>query len=251
MRAPERGVQLAITPEISLKQEIGPDEISLIARESGLSDPERIREVEKRLVSLIQGLWALERLKKIGKSPREQLDYIKGVREHLRALTRAFRTTDPVINRTFGAALEMPLSRILGDEGLAWIWPGVIPAPNVRDRDLPKRRRESNEVFDEARRMRIVNVHCIEVLLRLVQAIDQPLTDILEIEKYRKDRGGPRRNIYRVRIIEESADIFKNAGLHPTTTAAGLFENFCAEILQVLGLPTEGLRDAIVRYLPR
>ena len=28
-------------------------------------------------------------------------------------------------------------------------------------------------------------------------------------------------------------------------------ENFWAEILQVLGLPTEGLRDAIVRYLPR
>ncbi len=242
---------MAITPEISLKQEIEPDEISLIARELGLPDPEHVREVEKRLVSLIQGLWALERLKKIGKSPREQLDYIKGVREHLRALTRAFRTTDPVINRTFGAALEMPLSRILGDEGLAWIWPEVMPAPDVRDRDLPKRRRESYEVLDEARRMQLVNVHCLEILLRLVQTIDQPLADILEIEKYRKDRGGPRRNIYRVRIIEESAEIFKNAGLRPTTTAAGPFENFCAEILQALGLPTKGLHDAIVRYLKR
>ena len=242
---------MAITSVISLKKNIEPDEISRIARELGLSDPERVREVEERLVALIQGLLTLEHFMKLGRGRREQLNYIKGVRKHLTALARAFKTDDPAINRTFGAVFEMPLSRILGDEGLAWIWPGVIPAPNVRDRDLPKRRRESNEVFDEARRMRIVNVHCIEVLSRLVQAIDQPLTDILEIEKYRKDRGGPRRNIYRVRIIEESADIFKNAGLHPTTTATGPFENFCAEILQVLGLPTEGLRDAIVRYLPR
>ena len=242
---------MAITPEISLKQEIEPGEISRIARELGLSDPEHIREVEERLVALIHRLRTLEHLKNIGRSPREQLDYIKGVRKHLMALTRAFKTTDPVINRTFGAALEMPLSRILGDEGLAWIWPGVMPAPNVRNRDLPKRQRESYEVLDEACRMRFVKDHCIEVLSHLVQAIDQPLADILEIEKYRKDGGGPRRNIYRVWIIEESAEIFKNAGLHPTTTAAGPFEKFCAEILHVLNLPTEGLHDAIIRYLPK
>jgi hypothetical protein len=106
-------------------------------------------------------------------------------------------------------------------------------------------------VADEARRMRLVNVHCIEVLSHLVQAIDQPLSDILEIEKYRKDRGGPRRNHYRVWIIEESAEIFKTANLRPTTTAAGPFEKFCAEILQVLELSTEGLHDAIIKYLPR
>ena len=242
---------MAITSVISLKKNIEPDEISRIARELGLSDPERVREVEERLRALIHRLLTLEHSMKSGRSRREQLDYIKGVHKNLMALAQAFKTTDPAINRTFGAVLEMPLSRILGDEGLAWIWPGIVPAPNVRDRDLPKRRRESYEVSDEARRIRIINVHCIEVLSRLVQAIDQPLADILEIEKYRKDGGGPRRNIYRVQIIKESAEIFKTAGLQPTMTAGNSFENFCAEILQALDLSTVGLHDAIVRYLPK
>ena len=84
-----------------------------------------------------------------------------------------------------------------------------------------------------------------------MQAIDQPLADILEIEKTWKDTGGPRRNHYRVWIIEEGAEIFKTIGLRPMTTVAGPFENFCEEILQILGLPTKGLHDAIVKYLPR
>ena len=242
---------MANTSKISLKTEIEAGEISSIARDLGLSDPERVREVEERLVALVQRLWTLERFMTFGRSRPEQLDYIKEVRKHLMALAKVFKTNDPAINRTFGAALELPLSRILGDEGLAWIWPEVVPSPDVRERDLPRRRRESYEVSDRARRGRFIDNHCIEVLSRLVQAIDQPLADILKIEKTWKDGGGPRRNPYRVWIIEESAEIFKTIGLRPVTTRDGPFENFCAEVLQVLGLPTTGLHDAIIEYLPR
>lgn len=242
---------MAITSEFPLKKKIKADEISRIARELGLSDPERIREVEERLVELIHWLWELERLTTFGRSRPEQIDYIKGVRKHLTALARTLKTTDPAINRTFGAVLAAPLSKVLGEGGLAWIWPEVVPPPDVRERDLPRRRRESYEVSDEARRGQFVNDHCIEVLSRLVQAIDQPLAGILEIEKNRKHGGGPQRNHYRVQVIKECARIFKTINLRPTTTVAGPLENFCAELLQVLGLPTKGLHDAIVRYLPR
>ena len=71
------------------------------------------------------------------------------------------------------------------------------------------------------------------------------------MEKDRKDRGGRRPNIYRKCVIQEAAEIFRGAGLRPTTTANGKFENFCAAILELVGVPTEGLHDAIFDHLPR
>lgn len=224
-----------------------------------ISDPGKIAAATKEVEALVLKLYRREQWLTFARDRRAQIDYIEQVRKHLHGLRECFEHSDPGIKITFGANLAEPLSRVLGPQGVAALCPELaahLPQQSGREYDRFLERRRSGESFEEftearATTTRVVEDHCVEVLLSLIEAIDVPLRDVLEFEK--ENKGGRPPDPYRQIVIREAAEIYRRAvGAPPPRTRAGHFVEFCRQILEAVGLPeTVGMGAAIVRHLPR
>ena len=241
-------------------EEIPPADLKLAVKELGLSDASEADAVAREVRTLVYGLYELEWWLT---SPRvrdrtAQLKYIKRIRNRLADLRQDFERADPGIEHTFGALLGGPLARILGPQGVAALHPeiaGLLPLRSGRelDRFLERRRRgESYESYvggdNHMATMRVVSDHTVEILARLIDAIDDPLRNIVESE-HGKRSGHPFRH-YRRRVISRAAGIYWRAtGEYPPKSEDGSFVDFCSAILDAVGLPSDSVGHTVKRQL--
>lgn len=240
-------------------EDVEPEDLQRAICELELSDTDKIVAATQEVEALVSKLYRREWWLASTRDRSEQIDYIRKVHKHLDGLRKEFERADPGIKSTFGVHLARPLARVLGPQGVAALCPELathLPRQSGRDFDQFLERRRRGESFEgftgaQAATTRVVVDHSIEVLLRLIDTIDKPLRDVLELEK--ADRGGRPVNPYRLIVIREAADIYRRAvGKPPPRSSTGSFVEFCARILDAVGLPEDvGIGDAIIRHLPR
>ena len=238
-----------------LKQQIKSEDIAEIVRDLHAPDQTRATRAERAIETLCQDLWDLEYRTKAGRSRKEQLQLIANIHKNISTSICTLGNTDPVLDETLGRLLGRRLAEILGVNGIAAVYPDAkpyLPKPHARESDLPARQRESYAAGDQAATEQFAVEHCAPILERLLQAIDQPLSDLLEIESERIDGGGRPVYLYRNFIIKRVAAIYHDALGEPATPTEGnLFEAFCEGVLGIVGIDDTGLHSAIKRTLPK
>jgi len=230
--------------------EISSADINELALGLDPPDPNRIPEIEYFIRSLFSEILHVEQILKTGRTPKQQLDFIEDIHRYLSAIERKLQTVDDATRFTLSAVLTEPLVRTLGIDGIRYLYPEIAVPEDSRTESYSPRRRESYAETNLATQERLIEANCTDVILCLIDAINEPLSLILKIETPIKDRGGRPPNPYRTFIIKRAVSIFEFAtGRRAPRSRHGKLVNFCETIHDLLGLPLDGLGDAIQRAL--
>ena len=238
-----------------LKRQIDPEDISEIVRHLGVGNQVRVAKAEKGVERLCRDLWDFEHSLETGRGRKDQLKLIASLHKSLSKSTGILTEIDPASSVTLGRLFGRRLGQILGRGGIVAVYPEgeyQLPRPHARESQLPARLRESYAEADRGATEEFAIDHCAPILEHLLQAIDQRLADLLEIESERTNGDGRPVHPYRNFIIKRATAIYFEAlDVPPTTTEGGPFEAFCGGILELVGIDDTGLHSAIKRSLSR
>lgn len=230
-----------------LKRSLTDADIDTVVNALAPIDPAATKRDVKRLCG---SLLAYESILNRADS-REQFEHLSKVQKNLSSLIRLLERSDPNIQHVLSQLLTQPLARDLGDHGIEALVPEVgCLQPRLSRNDLPKSRRYNfRVVVDRSKVERIVEDHGVTMLVRLIEDIKQPITDLLDARP--PGRPGPKAKPLRTHLIRRAASIFFEAtGERPPKYMHGRFKYFCANLMEMIGLDTVGLIDAIKNHTP-
>jgi hypothetical protein len=207
-------------------------------------------------VALCRSLSEIESLYETGRNRGEQIAYIGKLNKLLSKIKRLLNESDPMVEKTIGQALAPVLSETLSSRGLRNLNPDASRAPMATGTVYDRTGRgatgeiEPTDGLELSRRRAEFEDNGLQILAAFVDAIDVPLREILEIEKFKGKSLGRQPNPYRRFVIRRALQIYDKLHSHkPQKSGASRFESYVTGVLQVMGISDDGVSSAIAREI--